>query len=155
MTPQQEQLVSEVLKVLPELGRALVDSVPAHAGERRASPAQMKVLVHLAEYGPQTMGDLAEGLGITTPSATGLVNPLAESGLVERERKPEDRRVVTVRLSDEARDMADHILGARRLTVEGALEGLGTDAQQHVLEGLRRLCHAFSAQRRLRRTTTV
>ncbi len=115
----------------------------------------MRVLVHLAEYGPQTMGDLAEGLGITTPSATGLVNPLAESGLVERERKPEDRRVVTVRLSDEAREIADRILGARRLTVEEALDGLETDAQQHVLEGLRRLCHAFSTQRRLRRTISV
>ena len=59
-------------------------------------------MVHLFEYGPLTMGELAEGLSVTTPSATGLINPLADMGFVVRERDEEDRRVVRVRLSERA-----------------------------------------------------
>ena len=97
------------------------------------------MLIHLAEAGPLTMGKLAEGLNITTPSATGLVNPLAEAGLVERERDAGDRRVVNVHLSPEAKQMADQILKVRRKSVAQAFAGMDLEAQEHVLEGLQRL----------------
>jgi DNA-binding MarR family transcriptional regulator len=134
-----ERIVSEILKLLPELGKAFKDSIPDHAKSRPATYAQMKVLVHLAEYGPQTMGELAQGLRITTPSATGLVNPLADIGMVVRERDGQDRRVVRVRLSAEAEVIARDVLAKRRHDIEAALEGMDAEAQLHFLEGLTRL----------------
>lgn len=139
---RQEHIVSEVLKILPELGKGVVDTLSRDIDPKSASPAQLKVVVHLAEYGPLTMGRLAEGLAITTPSATGLVNPLADSGMVERERDPSDRRVVNVRLSADAQQMADKILAVRRRGVAEALEGMDLAAQEHLVEGLRRLSAA-------------
>lgn len=138
-----DEVVHEVLKLLPELFRAFSRRIPQHARREGASLAQMKAVVQLAEYGPQTMGELARGLGITTPSATGLVNPLVDMGHVVRERDPNDRRVVRVRLSEEARGLADDILAERRSEVQTALEGMSPEAQRNFLEGLTRLAQVY------------
>jgi DNA-binding MarR family transcriptional regulator len=140
---RQEDVIHEVMKLLPELFRAFSRRLPQHARREGASLAQMKALVQLAEYGPQTMGELARGLGITTPSATGLVNPLVEMGHVVRERDPNDRRVVRVRLSEAAQTLAEDILAERRGEVAAALDGMSPEAQMNFLEGLSRLAHVF------------
>ena len=101
--------------------------------------AQIRTLVHLAQYGPQTMGELAEGLQITMASTTGLVKPLAAMGYVTRSRDDHDRRVVRVGLSPEAQVMADRILVERRLEVEAALTGMDDASCRHFLQGLERL----------------
>ncbi len=138
-----DRIVSEILKLLPELGRALATSVPDKVKHQGISNAQVRAVVHLAEYGPQTMGDLAHGLRITTPSTTGLINPLADMGLVERERDGEDRRVVRVSLSPKAKKMAGQVLVQRRAEVEQALAGMSEDGKANFLEGLMRLAAVY------------
>lgn len=140
---EQQRIVHEVMKLLPELGTAITRSMPMHVRHEGVSLAQVKAMVHLFEYGPQTMGDLAEGLKITTPSATGLVNPLAEMGFVVRERDQEDRRVVRVSLSEHAQEIARSILDQRLTEVADAMDGMSLEAQQNFLEGLERLAVAY------------
>ncbi|MHB0980093.1 MAG: MarR family winged helix-turn-helix transcriptional regulator [Thermoleophilia bacterium] len=137
------RIVNEILKLLPELGRALANSVPDKVKHQGVSNAQVRAVVHLAEHGPQTMGDLAQGLRITTPSTTGLINPLADMGLVERERDGEDRRVVRVSLSAKAKKMAGQVLTQRRAEVERAMVGMSEEAKANFLEGLRRLAAVY------------
>lgn len=137
------RIVSEILELLPELGRALANSVPDKVKHQGVSNAQVRAVVHLAEYGPQTMGALAQGLRITTPSTTGLINPLADMGLVERERDGEDRRVVRVSLSAKAKKMAGQVLTRRRAEVEQAMVGMSEEAKANFLEGLRRLAAVY------------
>ena len=119
--------------------------MPVSVRHEGISPAQVKALVHLFEYGPQTMGDLAEGLKITTPSATGLVNPLAEMGFVVRDRDQEDRRVVRVSLSAHAEEVAHSIIDQRQAEVSAAMGDMGLEAEQCLLEGLERLAAAYSS----------
>lgn len=55
-----------------------------------------------------TAGDLAKATGLSTASITGVLDRLEESGFVKRERDPQDRRRVVVRLNPERglRDVA-------------------------------------------------
>ena len=140
---KSKNVVSEILKLLPELGKALATSVPDRVRHQGISNAQVRAVVHLAEYGPQTMGELAQGLRITTPSTTGLINPLVEMDLVQRERDDEDRRVVRVKLTPKAQTMAGHVLAQRRREVEQALDGMDEQARLHFLEGLQRLAGVY------------
>ena len=140
---KSKNVVSEILKLLPELGKALATSVPDRVRHQGISNAQVRAVVHLAEYGPQTMGELAQGLRITTPSTTGLINPLVDMDLVQRERDDEDRRVVRVRLTQKAQTMAGHVLAQRRREVEQALDGMDEEARLHFLEGLQRLAGVY------------
>jgi DNA-binding MarR family transcriptional regulator len=54
--------------------------------------------------GGTSMRELAEELGVTVPTTTGLVDRLAREGLVERRPHPTDRRVVLVLPTAEGRD---------------------------------------------------
>jgi DNA-binding MarR family transcriptional regulator len=131
---QHQRVIREVMKLLPELGTAITRSIPTHVRHEGVSMAQVKAMVHLFEYGPQTMGDLADGLKITTPSATGLINPLAEQGFVVRDRD-----------DDDAEEIAHSIIDQRQAEVAAALQGMSIEAQECFLEGLERLAAAYGA----------
>ena len=69
---------------------------------RRAGlePAQHQLLLAVkAHDGEPTVGDLAERLQLRHHSVVGLIDRLAESGLVRRTRAEGDRRQVRVRLT--------------------------------------------------------
>ena len=146
---ERERVIREIIKVLPELVKSLNRDVASHAAAARqaaaqqaaaahpgaqsmgaVSTAQLRALVHLAQYGQQTMGELAEGLQITTASATGLVNPLVDRGHVTRSRDPNDRRVVRIGLSDHAQALANGIISEKRREVEAALDGMDPEARR-------------------------
>jgi DNA-binding MarR family transcriptional regulator len=149
---ERERVIREIIKVLPELVKSLNRDVASHAAAARqaaahpgaqsmgaVSTAQLRALVHLAQYGQQTMGELAEGLQITTASATGLVNPLVDRGHVTRSRDPNDRRVVRIGLSDHAQALANGIISEKRREVEAALDGMDLEACRCFLAALERL----------------
>jgi MarR family transcriptional regulator, organic hydroperoxide resistance regulator len=54
--------------------------------------AQVKTLFVLADREPETIGQAAEMLGITLPTASHLVDKLVRAGFVERYEDPADRR---------------------------------------------------------------
>ena len=67
----------------------------------------MQVIDILDITGPMTAGQLAELTGLTTGAITGMINRLEETGLVRRERDPNDGRRVIVQLEKGK----DHQLG--------------------------------------------
>ena len=50
--------------------------------------------------GPMRMSDIASGLNVTLPTATSLVDRLAEKDFITRETQADDRRVVLCKLSE-------------------------------------------------------
>jgi DNA-binding MarR family transcriptional regulator len=75
--------------------------------------AQMRVLWTLDRNGDTaTPGEIADRLGITSSTATGLVERLAEGGYIRRTHSKEDRRQVLLRLRPKGRRM---MAGFRRL----------------------------------------
>src|SRR6266513_1147943 len=75
--------------------------------------AQMRVLWTLDHNGRfATPGEIAERLGITSSTATGLLERLAEGGYIHRAHSKEDRRRVLLRLRPKGRRM---MAGFRKL----------------------------------------
>lgn len=68
------------------------------------STEQERVLRILTWNGELTMTNLADRIGIRTPSLTVLTGHLLESKLLERTHSLQDRRVVTVKLTQKGRD---------------------------------------------------
>jgi DNA-binding MarR family transcriptional regulator len=83
---------------------------------------QLRILFLLREHGALTMSGLAELLGVTPATASGVVDRIERTGLVARRHGVDDRRVVEVVLSDEGertlREMAGARLDAMRQTLE-------------------------------------
>jgi DNA-binding MarR family transcriptional regulator len=67
--------------------------------ERQLPRSELLALLLLQRHGERTVSELAEVLGAPLSTASGIGERLARRGLVHRQRKPEDRRVVVVRLT--------------------------------------------------------
>ncbi len=63
---------------------------------------QITGLISIAQ-GRNTMGDIAEELNITLPSATSLVERLVKGEYVERVQDPQDKRVVKIVLTEKGK----------------------------------------------------
>lgn len=54
-----------------------------------------------------TMSNLAQSMAVPMSTATGIVDRLVKKGLLERGRSEEDRRIVTVSLTDNGKDIVE------------------------------------------------
>jgi DNA-binding MarR family transcriptional regulator len=62
--------------------------------------------------GPRTPAELADAAGVTRATMTGLIDTLERDGLVRREPDPDDRRMMSVRLTPKAEDFVAALLPA-------------------------------------------
>ena len=60
------------------------------------------------------MRSLAESIGVSQASATGIVDRMEQRGLVERRREDDDRRVIRVQLAPEGRALLASVSADRR-----------------------------------------
>lgn len=88
-----------------------------HFLELSLTLAQLKTLYLVSAAGPMRMSEVAERLGTAPSTTSGVVDGLAQLGLLEREEDPADRRQVVVRATDKAHATLEdfHDLGRTRL----------------------------------------
>jgi DNA-binding MarR family transcriptional regulator len=154
------RLVTELLKTLPDLGRALhakPDAVATRAvcdalpdglldqlrHGQPPTPAQIQLAIELAQDGPATVGELAHRLGVSAPAASLLVDRMTEHGMVERRRDTEDRRVVWVQLTPAAQAIANAMLGVWRERLTGFMETLPQSERESFVRNVARFARVL------------
>jgi DNA-binding MarR family transcriptional regulator len=75
--------------------------------------SQMRLLFLLSRNGPAPMSRIAEWLGVGLPTASGTVERVERHGLVARQHRLDDRRVVECGLTEAGRHLIDEISGTR------------------------------------------
>ncbi len=106
------QQAKRISVLIPQIGKNIrianfIDSV-----RRGLTLSQVTVLLLLKEArgGTMPMGQIAHELGVSLPTASGLVDRLHREGLVDRVVNVRDRRVVLVRLTPEGRAVIQRML---------------------------------------------
>jgi DNA-binding MarR family transcriptional regulator len=89
--------------------------------------AQVRTLFLIAHAAPLPMGRIAEILGVSVASASGIIDRLERHGLVAREHRTDDRRVVECVPSDVGRRLIDEMSGRRIELARRALAVLTPD----------------------------
>ncbi len=89
--------------------------------------AQVRTLFLIAHKAPLPMGRIAEILGVSVASASGIVERLERHDLVMREHRTDDRRVVECVPSDAGRSLIDEMSGHRDQMARRALAVLAPD----------------------------
>jgi DNA-binding MarR family transcriptional regulator len=82
------------------------------------SKTELFTLLQLDRNGEIMMSQMADYINIPMSTATGLVERLVRKGYVERVRSEEDRRIVTIRLTEEGKLLTENI----KKTITGYLE---------------------------------
>ena len=134
--------IESIVRALPEIARGAAP--PRHTVGRRLGVPQVRALVRLASVDSLPMGELARGLGVSYPAASQIGDQLVELGLAVRERPDYDRRVVLLRVTDEARAMVQRVLARRRRQVEEVLARLAPDERQGFARGMVLLAEVLS-----------
>ncbi len=100
VTPRR-RLEGEFMLAMRRAGSVMQLLGAAAAEKIGINVTDLNCLNILALRGRMTAGELAKATGLTTASITGVLDRLEEAGFVRRERDPQDRRRVVVRLDPE------------------------------------------------------
>lgn len=91
-------------------GRMIGRSLGLRLQPYGVSTGQWPILVHLWETDGLSQRELCERIDIEESSMTRALDGMERSGLVSRERSPEDRRRYHIRLTPRGRDLRDQLL---------------------------------------------
>jgi DNA-binding MarR family transcriptional regulator len=99
-----------------------------HGGAPRLRPPvsahAIRAAMHIGRHGTRTIGELAEGLGISVGWASRVVSELEASAMVVRAPDRADRRIVHVSLTPEASAVVERAYLWRAEAIERALAPL-------------------------------
>lgn len=128
-TRLQSSNAEEVRAGLVALGMEMSTMTRRFAEVEGLHQTDVRALWVLAEAGaPRTAGELGARLGLSSAAATRTVDRLGRWGYVERVRDAEDRRRVSLQLTDEAGKVTDAFFGGLAVGVAEAI-GEFTDAE--------------------------
>lgn len=155
MRQPARRLVTDLLRLLPNLGRAMEAQCDLHLSQMslaelppevkaafrdhaKPTQTQMELAIELVQEGPATVRDLAQRLGVTAAAISLLVDRMEEHGWVERQRDSEDRRVVWVSLTALAHQIADLMLCVQRSQLTDFLRDVPEQEREPFVRNLRR-----------------
>lgn len=129
-------LARQVMAGLAKVGMALKSNAWRQAGSRRLTPTQAQILTLLRARGaPLRLSAVAEGLGVTLPTASDAVAALVEKALVAKRRSPDDARAVALALTPKGRREAERAAGWPDFLME-AVDTLTLEEQAVFLKSL-------------------
>jgi DNA-binding MarR family transcriptional regulator len=135
----QRRLADELLDELTAI-KARDRMRTFHAWHRDGiSMVQLSAANLLQASGPMSMGHLAESMGISVASATGIVNRMEDRGLVERRHDATDRRVVMVHPAAGSAELFRTLEEQHRAQLSTLVGQLSADELAGFLTGLRAL----------------
>ena len=117
--PQLEVSAMDCYMALLELAGDLLTVTDKQLSRHKSSLGRIRVLMQLLRAPGQAAapGELAERMGVTPATVTGLLDGLESDGLVERTRSAEDRRSVRARLTPGGRKFLDRVMPERFLII--------------------------------------
>lgn len=116
---------------------------------------QFRLLLVLALRGGSASHDLAESMGVSLATITGIVDRLAAQDLVTRREDPRDRRVRRVELTAAGRGLVDDIAAAGTASQRRLLDRLSLDDLAILERAFGLLADAAEAEGRRRETSTT
>jgi DNA-binding MarR family transcriptional regulator len=134
--PATEDVDATLAEVLG-LAREMRCAAMAGLMRQDVSIGQLHVLWLLEHHGELSMTRLAELLGVSLSTATGLMDRMEERSLIERVRVPDDRRRVFVRPGPAGRLALEQTEGLRRERLRAILARLESRQLRRVARAAR------------------
>jgi DNA-binding MarR family transcriptional regulator len=128
-----------VLDAVPTLMQFIRQIAQPRARARGVRVQQFRALAYLSRRPGDSLGDLAEYLGLTPPAASRMVDALVRRGLAVREPVPGNRRQLQLRISPEGRKLFNAAVDGTLDEVEQRLRTLSGPRRKRIVEALRDL----------------
>lgn len=135
--PWAHYVVNEILKV----SRALEVQLDRNMAKYDLTMGRYLVLAEVYRSGKDGIATsiLADNLGVTRATITGLLDLLESQGLVERDRRNDDRRRVDVRITAQGKSHLSDLLPDHCQRVADALSILSQEEREQFVELLHKV----------------
>ncbi len=107
--------------------------------------AQLKSLFFISNQGSTNLGNLARALGVTPSNVTGIVDRLVEQNMVSRKENPENRRMLSLRVTATGEELIASLRERKRGYMSEALARMNEDELATLAQGLTSLVRAVEA----------
>jgi DNA-binding MarR family transcriptional regulator len=131
---QSTELTQELFQILKRFSRLKWEQSPFQ--DLKRSECEFLVVLYLnLSINPQSMtaSELSGQLQITPAGVTHLLNPLEETGYIERLQDPNDRRVVLIGLTTKGKELARLFIAEAHEKLVGLVESLGQDDSRSLI----------------------
>lgn len=139
-------LIGEVLGLDRELQRILRNSWPESWLQVNLPVGSTRALFAIEGREARTPGKVAEVLGVSRTTVTGLLDRLENEGLLTRTVDPSDRRCFALQLTPKARDLIAEMEGQRHARIGQALSSITPEELQALHTGLDALVRKIREQ---------
>ena len=112
--------------------RALVGIAAASIAEVDDSVTvpQLRALVMVDTKGPLNLAAVAAGLDVNPSNASRICDRLIRAGLLDRQESPDDRRNITLSLTDAGRRLVNKVIKHRRTAITRVLRDMDPDDRE-------------------------
>jgi len=139
MHDHDQEMAQTIIETFQAIFRGLQAATAPVWVELELSMAQLKTLFVLSNTGPAPIGQVAETLGISLPTASHLVERLVQARLAERTEDPLDRRRTLARLSPQGVELSERLRQGSCDRLRNWLARLDDEDRAALLLGLRAL----------------
>ncbi len=137
--PPKPQDAASLLDVVARVARGLKASIQAPLERHGVHAGQNFILERLWERDGQTPGEIAEAIGVESPTVVRALQRMAAAGLVVRKKHPTDKRQIAMHLTPAGARLRTHLPKALRQVEEQALTAFSKAERAQLLELLERL----------------
>lgn len=109
--------------------------------------SQCQTIVEIGRAGTMSVNLLAEILGVDKSTVSRSVDKLVNNGILVRDTAPEDRRSVTLRLSDKGQSVFEELEKRTTLYFEEVVASIPDDKREQIIESLQYLVQALKGSR--------
>jgi len=140
---EKEELIQEIILHQKKINRFIRDYNPDVWMELSLTIAQMKSLFFIANQGSVNFRKLATALKVTPSNVTGIIDRLAEQGLVTRTENPEDRRMQMLQLTGAGEKLISNLRERRASQMSSVLNQMTREELTAVAQGFALLDQAI------------
>ena len=137
-----------VVKLLKQIMDSIKQHVDREFKAMNITGTQGMIVGTLAHQGEMKISELSLHMSLSNSTVSGILDRLEESGIVERTRSKDDRRVVYVRVTEEFKKKARFHFGAVENEVASFMKDATLEELDKVYEGLEILKDIIDRQKK-------
>lgn len=142
-TPSIDETAHQVFDVVPQVMQNLRAEMRRRRGPE-ISVLQLRALAYLRRNPGATLSSVAEYVGLTLPSMSSQVSGLVARNLIDRSISSEDRRFVTLTLTEQGRSLLETARQGTQESLAKTLSTLSADERAIVVEAMNLLARVFA-----------
>lgn len=142
--PNNQETVQLLIDVVPQVMQVLRSEMRRRRGPE-ISVLQFRVLAFLRRHPGSTLSAVAEHVGLTLPSMSSQISGLVARHLIDRSVSEEDRRYVTLTLTDQGRTLMESARQGTQESIAKKIAVLSPEELAVVAASMNLLSQVFSS----------